>query len=621
MSLILWRDEMMFQVKTMQSMFMVLAVALTCSLQLTCAHSAGDAKASETAEGKKLTAFLERVDNEDLKLNPQARLGRGDFRFAGEYGDLISDAFFAEAEKKLRTQLKDSRSLQRDKLGLQERIALDTWTYLAEYTLRSYTDGHSQITRQLPVDQLFGHHLTFQQLSSGSSVARFETVKDYEDGLKRFDGFVLYLNRATGRMREGLAAGRTQPRFITQNVITQLNRAIDTPVIESPFYAPIKSLPATFSAADKTRFARAYENSIRTKIYPALNRLRTFMSGRYLEAGRVDKPGLAGMKSGAALYDYVLESHTTIAIPATEIHELGLREVARIRAEMNDIRVKLGFSGTLTEFFEHVKTNEIFRYVSRDAVFAHYRDIAAKVDAVYPRLFNSRPKSALDIKPYPPEQETSGGGAYYLVGTPDGKRPGTFFINLGKLEDQSKPRATALFLHEAVPGHHVQGSLAQENTSLPPVLRFTWNPGYGEGWALYAEWLGAEMGLYDDPMQYFGRLDMEIFRAVRLVVDTGLHAKAWTREQAIGYMRENTSLPANLIEQEVDRYIVWPGQAVSYKVGEIFIRQLRSKAENALGAKFDIRAFHDQVLNTGALPLRVLERKVDDWIARTKSAG
>jgi uncharacterized protein (DUF885 family) len=608
---------MIVQVRTPRLLMRAVSIALMFAALVSTRLEASEVTPA-SAEGKKLTAFLKRADAADLKLTPQARLGRGDFRFAGEYGDLISDTFFAKAETQLRAQIRESRAIRRDMLDVQERIALDTWSYLADYALRSYTDGHSRVTRQLPIDHLFGHHLTFQQLSSGSSVARFETLKDYEDGLKRFDGFVVYLNRATLRMREGLAAGRVQPRFITQRVVDQLQRAVDTPVVDSPFYAPIKALPASFSAADKARLTRAYEAAVRRKIYPALKNLREFMAGQYLMAGRVDSPGLAGMPGGAALYDYVLESHTTIAMPAGDIHELGIREVARIRSEMNTVREKVNFNGTLAEFFEHVKTNESFRYPSRDAVFAHYRDIAAQVDAAYPRLFNSKPKSALEIKAYPPELESSGGGAYYLVGTPDGKRPGAFYVNLGKLEDVSKPRATALFLHEAVPGHHVQGSLAQENVSLPPVLRFTWNPGYGEGWALYAEWLGSEMGLYEDSMQYFGRLDMEIFRAVRLVVDTGLHAKAWSREQAIAYMRENTSLAAGLIEQEVDRYIVWPGQAVSYKVGEIFIRRVRAKAEGALGARFDLRAFHEQVLGTGALPLRVLERKIDDWITRTR---
>jgi uncharacterized protein (DUF885 family) len=589
-------------------------------LCLPLAQASNERNQVQVAHGEKLRAFLERVDNDDLQLNPIARLGRGDFRHADEYGDLISDAFFAQAEKKLREQLKASRAIHRTRLSVQDRIAFDTWRYLAEYALRSFSEGHSQVTRQLPVDHLFGHHLTFQQLSSGNSVARFETIKDYEDGLRRFDGFVVYLNRAVQRMREGLAAGRVQPRFITQNVIRQLDRALDMPVAESAFFAPARNMPATFTEAEKARLRSAYEADISQKIYPALANLRNFMSGRYLAAGRIDKPGLAGMKGGARLYDYVLESHTTIAIPATEIHAIGLREVARIRREMEVVRKQLGFEGNLAEFFDHVKSNERFRYPTREAVFAHYGEIGARVDQAYSTFFNVKPRSALEIKPYPPEQEGSGGGAYYLVGSPDGKRPGTFFINLGKLEDHSKSRATALYLHEAVPGHHVQGSLAQENTALPPVLRFNWNPGYGEGWALYAEWLGTEMGMYDDPMQYFGRLDMEIFRAVRLVVDTGLHAKAWSREQAVAFMRENTSLPTSLIEQEVDRYIVWPGQAVSYKVGELFIRRLRSQAEKALGRGFDVRAFHDQVLNTGALPLHVLEQKVNDWIAQSKSA-
>jgi uncharacterized protein (DUF885 family) len=317
---------------------------------------------------------------------------------------------------------------------------------------------------------------------------------------------------------------------------------------------------------------------------------------------------------GSAYYEYQLEAHTTLRMSADAIHRQGLAEVARIRGQMQRIRQQLGFKGTLAQFFEHLKTDPKFKFTSKDALIDAYKSVGQRVDRVLPKLFAKLPTSKLDFAAVPTEQESSASGAYYIVGTPDGDRPGVFYVNTSELATRTSVRMTALYLHEAMPGHHLQGCLAQEDTSLPPTLRFAWNAGYGEGWALYAEWLGHEMGLYDDPIQHFGQLDMEIFRAARMVVDTGLHAKGWGRERAIDYLAANTSLERTYIALEVDRYIVWPGQACAYKLGDIKIRALRREAERALGARFDVREFHTQVLGSGALPLPVLESKVNEWI-------
>jgi uncharacterized protein (DUF885 family) len=573
------------------------------------------AKPAETAMGKKLFAVLKDADEDDLNLIPMNGLVRGDARRAGEFGDLITDDFYRRAEGNLKKQIANLKTIDRAQLNAKERIAHDVFKYFAEYALRQHEEGLIRIAQQFPIDHIFGQHIAFQQIASGGGAALYKTVADYDNGLKRFDGFVIYLDRAIVRMREGLRDKRVQPRFISEKVIAQLDTELKNAVADSPFYQPIKNMPADFSETDKSRLETAYREQIENRIRPAFKRLHAFMTAEYVKAGRVDKPGLASMPGGVKYYEYVLESHTTSRISAEAIYKMGMAEVARIHAEMDAVRKRVGFKGSRREFFTHLQSDRQFQFDSKEALLDGYREVQKRVEAAVPAYFSVLPKTRCEIRPYPPEQESSGGGAYYLVGTPDGKRPGVFFVNTSNLPTRTTPRMTSLFMHEGVPGHHLQGSLATEDESLPPILRFGWNPGYGEGWALYAEWLGNEMGLYKDPYQYFGRLDMEIFRAARLVVDTGLHARGWSRRQAIDYMLANTTLDRDAVEQEVDRYIVWPGQATSYKVGELFIRDLRGKAGKRLGKKFDVRAFHDQVLNTGALPLHVLGTKIGDWIA------
>jgi uncharacterized protein (DUF885 family) len=571
-----------------------------------------------TPMGQRLMEFLAEVDAQDLALNPQAAVLRGDLKSAGQFGDLISDDYFRAAEALLREQLRAFAAIDRAQLAGHERVAYDMWQYQAGYALRQYDEGFIEISRRLPIDHLLGQHLAFAQFSSGSAGAPYRTLQDYADGLSRFDGFVIYLDRAIGRMREGMRERHVLLRGITEKVIVQLDEALALAAEASPFFGPIKLLPESFGAADCERLRSAYREAIVAKINPALTRLRDFMRSEYLAASRSGAPGLGALPGGTAYYEYQLEAHTTLRMSAGAIHRLGLSEVARIRGQMQRIRKQVGFGGTLAQFFEHLKTDAKFKFASKDALLGAYKDVGQRVNRALPRLFAKLPTGKLEFAAVPAEQENSASGAYYIVGTPDGDRPGVFYVNTSELPTRTSVRLTALYLHEAMPGHHLQACLAQEDTGLPPTLRFAWNTGYGEGWALYAEWLGHEMGLYDDPVQHFGQLDMEIFRAARMVVDTGLHAKGWSRERAIRFMEDNTSLDRPYIELEVDRYIVWPGQAPAYKLGELKIRALRHDAERALGARFDVRAFHEQVLNTGAVPLHVLERKIKDWVRSTR---
>ncbi len=564
--------------------------------------------------GQRLMDFLAEVDQQDLALNPQAAVLRGDLKNAGQFGDLISDDYYRAAEALLRAQLKAFAAIDRAQLVGQERVAYDMWQYQASYALRQYDEGLVKIARRLPIDHLLGMHLAFAQFSSGSAGAPYRTLTDYADGLSRVDGFVVYLDRAIARMREGLRHGHVLQRDISSKVIAQLDEALALTPQASPFYGPINSMPQSFSEADHERLRTDYREVIASKINPAFTRLRDFMRSEYLPASRVGSPGMSAMPGGTAYYGYQLEAHTTLRMNADAIHRLGLGEVARIREQMQRVRQQVGFKGTLAQFFEVLKTDAKFKFASKQALLGAYKAVGQRVDRVLPRFFAQLPASKLDFAAVPAEQEKSASGAYYIVGTPEGDRPGVFYVNTSELPTRTSVRTTALYLHEALPGHHLQLSLAQENTGLPPTLRFAWNAGYGEGWALYAEWLGHEMGLYDDPIQHFGQLDMAIFRAARMVVDTGLHAKGWSRDRAIDYLGANTSLDRPYIALEVDRYIVWPGQACAYKLGDLKIRALRRQAEHTLGNRFDVREFHAQVLGSGALPLHVLERKIKDWI-------
>jgi uncharacterized protein (DUF885 family) len=576
--------------------------------------AAAPAWSAATPMGQRLMAFLAEADAQDLALNPQAAVLRGDLSRAGEFGDFISDEHYRAAEALLRAQLRAFAAIDRAQLAGPERVAYDMWQYQAGYTLRQYDEGFVKIARRLPIDHLLGQHLAFAQFSSGSAGAPYRSLQDYADGLARIDGFVIYLDRVIGRLREGMRERHVLLRGITEKVIAQLDEALAQDAQASPFFGPIKRLPQDFSAADRERLHSAYREAIAAKIYPAFTRLRDFLRNEYLAASRSGAPGLGAIPGGTAYYEYQLEAHTTLRVGAEAIHRQGLAEVARIRGSMQRVQQQLGFKGTLAQCFEHLKTDAKFKFASKQALLDAYRRVGERVGLVLPRLFARLPKGKLEFAAVPAEQERSAGGAYYIVGTPNGERPGVFYVNTSELATRTSVRTTALYLHEAMPGHHLQASLAQEDTSLPPTLRFAWNAGYGEGWALYAEWLGHEMGLYDDPVQHFGQLDMEIFRAARMVVDTGLHAKGWSRERAIRYLLDNTSLDQAFIELEVDRYIVWPGQACAYKLGELKLRALRRQAERAMGSRFDVRAFHEQVLNTGAVPLHVLERKINDWI-------
>lgn len=599
----------------------ILAVVLhlLAVLALAGAVSAKPANVGATA-AEKLSALVARSDEAGLRLVPQNALWRGDGRYADQFGDLISDDWIRALRESAESDEQDLLAIDRAALSAMDQLVYDTFRFTIELSLRSYRSGLAELAARMPLDHLAGQHLTFPQLASGESVAPFKTVKDYEDGRKRMEGFATFLDGTIPRMREGIARGQVQIRVVTEKVIGQIDLVLARGLEGSDFLKPTRNWPADIGKADQARLGSDYRRTVQGRVFPAYRRLRAFMAEEYLPASRTSAPGLCSLPGGDALYQWNLESFTTTRMTAQEIHEHGLQEVARITREMEEVKEELGLSGSLRDFFRTLDGDPRFRYADGAAVLARMDALRARVEPMLPRFFGLLPRAGVEVRPIPAAQESSAGGAYYQVGTPDGSRKGVIFLNTSAEYLRTLPRATALFLHEGVPGHHVQGSLAQEDESLPAFLRFGYFLGFGEGWGLYCEWLGHEMGLYTDPVQRFGALDMDMIRAQRMVIDTGLHAKGWSRDQAIQYALDYSTMSRKEAEDAVDRYIVWPGQATAYSVGKIFMMRLRARAQEELGSRFDLRRFHDQVLGTGALPLLVLEAKIQGWIAAERAA-
>ena len=595
-----------------------LALALCFAIPLTAAPTmavAAPAKAKKAmSPAEKLRKLFVDSDEASLKRNPLSALFRGDLRYADRLGEFGTEASFNAERAAGQSDLRNLRAIPRVKLNATDKIAYDVFEAQTLDGLKNLTPEILALTKVRPINHFFGFHTFYPTFASGKGAAPFKTVVDYDNNLKRHKEFVQLIDRSIGRFREGMGTGVVETKLTIRNVIEQLDAQLKQTPEESPYYAPAKAIPDTFSPADKARIPGEYRAAIADGIFPSYRRLRAFLNDEYLAAAR-EEVGLRGMKGGPILYQQLIESTTTLKMKPDEIHNLGLSEVARIRTAMEEVKAEVGFKGTLGEFFENLRTDPKLKPVSREALTQGYYDIGKKVDSVIGTYFSTLPKSKLEIRPYEPFREKFEAGGSYESGTPDGTtRPGIFYFNAYDLPSRTTPGMTTLYLHEGAPGHHFQISLAQENTDLPPFMRFGGNTAYVEGWALYAETLGYEMGYYKDPYQRMGTLSDEMLRAMRLVVDTGLHSKGWGRDQAITYMLANSDMGKTDATAEVERYIAIPSQALAYKIGAMTIQRLRADAEKRLGARFDIRKFHAQVLMTGALPLTVLEKKIDDWV-------
>jgi len=472
----------------------------------------------------------------------------------------------------------------------------------------------------MPLIQIQSLHLYFSQLAGGKSVQPFNTVADYDNWLKRVDAYLPFLDTCIVKMKKGITTGVVLPKVITKKMIPQLDGFINDPLDRHVFFTPINNMPAGFSADDKKRLTDAYAQMISKKLVPTYKILQDFLVNTYLPVCR-ETSGIGALPGGPETYNYLLRLSTTTNLTADEIHELGKSEVARIKGEMEKVKASIGFKGDLNAFFDYVRNSkEQMPYTKPEQVIASFNAIHEKINLRLNDVFDLRPRGSFEVRRTEAFREASA-SAEYVPGSKDGSRPGTFYVPIPSIKTYNKFADEALFLHEAIPGHHYQLSLQQENTELPEFLHPESMGVFVEGWALYSESLGKELGLYEDPIQYFGMLSMEMHRAIRLVVDTGIHGKGWTREQAIQYSLDNEAESEDDIITEIERYMATPGQAVSYKIGQLKIRELRKKAEDALGDNFSIKEFHNQVLNSGSLPLVLLEEKIEGWIAKEKAKG
>jgi uncharacterized protein (DUF885 family) len=545
---------------------------------------------------------------ERLKLFPFEATQAGDMRYNDLYPIDISEAYRDTLRvffKKYQTQL---AAIPIAQIDANDKMSYEILKWECDINL----EGLTLPTHLLPLNQFDADHLQLPQLGSGAGSQPFKTVKDYEDWLKRAARFSHFADSAIANMRKGIVQGIVLPKALATKMLPQLKEVIAAPE-KSIFWSPIKDMPKDFLVADKTRLTEAYRNLITQSINPAYQRLYDFTANEYLPKCR-ETSGIGAIPQGAAMYKYLAKQWTTTAMTPDEIFEVGQREVARIRGEMEKIKQQVGFQGDLKAFFDHVnKLPALHPYTKDEQAIASFNQIHEKMKPQLEKLFDLVPKTGFEVRQTEAFREASA-SAEYMQGSADGTRPGIFYCPVLNPKDYNVFQDEALFLHEAIPGHHYQVSLQQENTDLPKFRRFLWYGAYGEGWALYTESLGKELGLYSDPYQYFGRLGMEMHRAIRLVVDVGMHHKGWTREQAIAYSLDNEAeTEANTIA-EIERYMAIPGQALSYKIGQLKIAELRQKAEQGMGAKFDIRKFHNEMLKYGCLPLATLEAKINEWM-------
>lgn len=547
-----------------------------------------------------------------LRLNPQLATSIGDAR----YNDQLPNTLTQDYRRQVREFFTRYRSqlLTFDPATISENDQLSFNILLHQCDIN--LEGQGFDDELMPINQLRSLPTNMAQLASGTGNQPFKTVKDYENWMKRVDAFLPWCDSAIANMRKGMAKGYVIPKATAIKITPQLANFDHGPVTAHMFYKPIQNFPPDFSAADTARLGAAYRDMIANKVIPAYQKLKVFVETEYIPACR-ETSGIDAIPNGKAYYAHLLKRFTTTHLTADEIFALGNSEVARISAEMEAVKKQVGFKGDLPAFFEHLRNRkELMPFTSGQEVIDAYYAIYEKMKPNLERLFDKVPKMKFEVRQIEPFREATS-AAHYMVGTTDGSRPGIFYFPLRDVTRYSTMAMEDLFVHEAIPGHHYQIALKAENTSLPEFRRTLSETVFSEGWGLYAESLGKELGLYQDPYSYMGMLSGEMHRAIRLVVDAGLHSQGWTREQAIAYFKEHGPQPEAAIISEVERYMANPGQAVSYKIGQLKILELRSKAEKALGDKFDIKQFHNQMLDSGSLPLNLLEEKINRWIEQT----
>jgi uncharacterized protein (DUF885 family) len=579
------------------------------------AQAPAAASTTQDAKATRLNAMYEQYWEELLKLNPLQATFQGDNRYNDQLPNTLS-AQYRQQMHEFNTRWLDAvKGVGTDGLSGQDLLSYEIFVRDREDSL----EAEKFPTWQQPVNQFYNFAATFVQLGTGTGAQPFKTVKDYDNWLKRAAQAPVVFDQAIANSREGMKSGVVQPRALMVKVIPQLDALIKDKAEDTLFWGPIKNFPADFSDADKQRLTAQYKQLIEKQLMPAYRELRDFIANDYLPRTRTTA-GLDALPNGAAWYAFNARNSTTTDLTPAQIHQIGLDEVKRIHGQIEGVMKQVGFKGSMHDFFKFMQNDPRFSFADEPSLLAYYRGLEDKINQKIPEQFSLIPKAAFEIRPVEPFRAQSAAGGSYMRPSQDGSRPGIFYVNTYDLPTRKTWDAEDLYLHEAIPGHHFQLALQQELTGLPKFRRFGSEIAFSEGWGLYAESLGKDLGVYTDPYNYFGYLQNELWRAIRLVVDTGLHSKGWTREQVIKYMLDNSAESETQSTAEAERYMAIPGQALAYKMGELKIKQVRAKAEKALGAKFDVREFHAEVLKDGSVPLEILEGKIDRWIAQKQGA-
>ncbi len=545
---------------------------------------------------------------DQLKINPEFASTIGDLRYNDQISDNSVQAYNDELAREQRFLL---RLAAIDPTGFTDQEKISQNLLIREFEENQEASEFKEW--EMPLTQMDGIHAQYPRLVAELS---FNTVKDYDDWIARLHALPHAFEQVTANMTIGMEDHRVPPKFLLQKALEQVKQLASQKPEDSPLAMPLKNFPASIPAAEQARIKSEMLDAIANEVLPAYTRFARFLEVSYVPAGR-DKPGIDALPDGAKYYQFLIKRTTTTNLTAAQIHQIGLDEVGKDEAAMLAIAENLGFKD-LASFRASLKTNPRLHPASADALVAAYKSYLGPMQARLPQLFGTLPKAPFEVATVPDYAAKTSPPAYYEEGTPDGSRPGRLFVDTYDATDRNLYSVESIAYHEGIPGHHLQISIAQELTGVPEFRKFEQYTAYTEGWAFYSEHLGKDIGLYQDPYSDYGRLENETWRAIRLVIDTGVHSEGWTRDQMVQYFRDHSAIDEPSMQAEVDRYIAWPSQALAYKIGQLKILELRDRAQKALGDKFDIRAFHDQVIDSGALPLDVLEQRIDAWIASQK---
>jgi uncharacterized protein (DUF885 family) len=573
-----------------------------------CASQAGH------AEQPPFRALLESYWRDWLSLNPALALEVGDYSSEERFDDSLTDAWRAQMLAILRRYSDALAHFDPAPLSDDDRVSYSLLRYRLDSDLSFYGGRSFELARLLPINQFQSLHVQYAVEAAGSGDFPYRTVADYDKALLRADGFSRWTDAAIQRLREGIAQNIVLPSLIVDRMLPQLQVHLNKAPESTQFWHPVETLPAEFSTADRQRLAEAFKDKIATVIQPSYQRLYDFLSKEYAPHAR-QSAGLGALPGGSELYRYYVRYHTTTNMTPAEIHRLGLDQVRLISAQLAAVQSAVKVKGSLQAFFEHVRADPQQHFARPEDVLPAFQAARERIVGRLPALFGVLPKAPYEVRALPESYRQSRDNGYYSAAAADGSRPGVLWINVYAPGVQDKFNLMTISLHEGLPGHHMQMSIAQEQRDLPSFRRFDSTNAYVEGWGLYAESLGREMGFYTDPWQYYGRLNYAILRANRLVIDTGIHEMGWSIGQGVRWMTEHSSMTEAQAAAEVERYAAYPGQALSYKIGELKILALRSRAQEQLGPRFDIKAFHDQILTGGSMPLQILQEKVERWLA------